>query len=77
MVRLGRRIGKNGSRHWVGAGMRDEIKIIINTIYIYIYRLTADNLTERATGIYKNVSNIQNLIFKRTLIKFKRILSGA
>jgi hypothetical protein len=42
-VRLGRRIRKNGSWHWVGAGMRDEIKIIIITIYIYIYRLTAEN----------------------------------
>jgi hypothetical protein len=63
-VRLGRRVGKNGSWHWVGAEMRDEIKIIIITIYIYIYRLTAENLTERAKGIYKKVSNVQNLIFK-------------
>jgi hypothetical protein len=50
VVRLGRRIRKNGLRHWVGAGMRDEMK---NNIYIYIYRLTAGNLTERAKGIYK------------------------
>jgi hypothetical protein len=26
VMRLGRRIGINGSRQWVGAGMRDEIK---------------------------------------------------
>jgi hypothetical protein len=32
VVRLGRRIGKNGLWHWVGAEMRDEIKII--NIYI-------------------------------------------
>jgi hypothetical protein len=51
MVRLGRRIGKNGSRHWVGAGMRDEIKII--NIYIYIYRLTARNLTKRVREYIK------------------------
>jgi hypothetical protein len=25
-VRLGRRIGKNGSRHWVGAGRGDKMK---------------------------------------------------
>jgi hypothetical protein len=49
---------KNGSRHWVGAGMREEIKIINIYIYIYIYRLTARNLTKRAKGIYKKVSNI-------------------
>jgi hypothetical protein len=60
VVRLGRRIRKNGSRHWVGAGMRDEMK---NNKYIYLYRLTAGNLTKRAKGICKNVSNIQNLIF--------------
>jgi hypothetical protein len=42
-----------------------------NYIYLYIYRLTAENLIERAKGIYKKVSNVQNLIFKRTLIKFK------
>jgi hypothetical protein len=56
VVRPGRRIGKNGSRHWVGAGMREEIKII--NIYLYIYRLTTGNLTKRAKGIYKKVSNI-------------------
>jgi hypothetical protein len=32
-VRLGRRIGKNGSSHWVGAGRRDEMK---NKTIIYI-----------------------------------------
>jgi hypothetical protein len=52
--------------HWVGAGMRDEIKIII-----YIYRLTAENLTKRVKRIYKKVSNVQNLIFKRNLFEFK------
>jgi hypothetical protein len=56
VVRLGRRIEKNGLWHWVGTGMRDAIKII--NIFIYIYRLTAENLTKRAKGIYKNVSNI-------------------
>jgi hypothetical protein len=58
VVRLGRRIEKNGSRQWVGAGMRDKIKIINIYIYIYIYRLTAGNLTKRAKEIYKNISNI-------------------
>jgi hypothetical protein len=58
VVRLGWGIGKNGSRQWVGVGMRDEIKIINKYIYIYIYRLTVGNLTKRANGIYKNVSNI-------------------
>jgi hypothetical protein len=28
------------------------------------YRLTVGNLTKRAKGIYKKVSNVQNLIFK-------------
>jgi hypothetical protein len=60
-VRLGWRIGKNGSKCWVGAGRRDEIK---NKTIIYIYRLTAEKLTKRAKGIYKKVSNLQNLIFK-------------
>jgi hypothetical protein len=55
-VRLGRHIGKNGSRHWVSAGRGDEMK--------KIKKLTTGNLTKRAKGIYKNVSNIQNLIFK-------------
>jgi hypothetical protein len=40
-------------------GMRDEMKKIL-----YIYILTAGNLTKRAKGIYKNVSNGQSLIFK-------------
>jgi hypothetical protein len=63
VVRLGWCIGKNGSRHWVSAGRRHEMKnkIIKN---IYIYRLTAGKLTKRAKGIYKKVSNVQNLIFK-------------
>jgi hypothetical protein len=34
MVQPSRRIGKNGSRHWVGAGTREEIK---NNKYIFIY----------------------------------------
>jgi hypothetical protein len=72
VVRLGRHIGKNGSRRWVDAGMRDKMK---NKI-IYIYRLTAWNLTKRAKGIYKKICNIQNLIFIRNLIEFKRILFG-
>jgi hypothetical protein len=38
---------------------------------IYIYRLSAENLTKRANGIYKKVSNVQNLIFKQNLIEFK------
>jgi hypothetical protein len=50
--RLGRRIGKNGLRRWIGAGRRDEMK---NKI-IYIYTLTAGNLIKRAKGIYKKVS---------------------
>jgi hypothetical protein len=65
-VRLGRCIGKNGSRHWVGAGRGDEMKNKIKK-----YRLTAVNLTKRDKGIYKNVSNVQNVIFKQNLIKFK------
>jgi hypothetical protein len=62
-VRLGRRIEKNESRHWVGAGRRDEMKN--KTIkYIYIYRLAAEELIKRAKRICKNVSNVHNLIFK-------------
>jgi hypothetical protein len=61
-VRLDRHIRKNGSWHWVGAGMRDEMNNN-KYIYLYIYRLTVGNLTKRAKGIYKNVFNIQNLIF--------------
>jgi hypothetical protein len=59
-VRLGRRIRKNGLRHWVSAEMRDVMKYI----YIYIYILTVGNLIKSAKGIYKKVSNVQNLIFK-------------
>jgi hypothetical protein len=73
-VRLGRRIGKNGSRHWVGAERRDVMKNKI--IKIYIYRLIARNLTKRAKVIYKKVSNVQDLIFKQNLIEFNRILFG-
>jgi hypothetical protein len=61
VVRLGRRIGKNGSRHWVSAGRRGEMK---NKTIKKIYRLTAGKLTKRAKRIYKKVSNVQNLIFK-------------
>jgi hypothetical protein len=61
-VRLVRRIGKNGSRSWVGVEEGDEIKK---------YRLTVGNLTKIAKGIYKKVSNVQNLIFKQNLIEFK------
>ncbi len=61
VVRLGRRIGKNGSRRWVSVEGGDEMK---NKIKIKIYRLTAGNLTKRAKGIYKKVSNVHNLIFK-------------
>jgi hypothetical protein len=61
---------KKGSRHWVGAGMRDEMKKINNNKK-YIYRLTAGNLTKSAKGIYKKVSNVHNLIFKQNLFKFK------
>jgi hypothetical protein len=47
VARLGRCIGKNGSRRWVGAGRRDKMKNKkINT-----YRLTVGNLTKRAKGI--------------------------
>jgi hypothetical protein len=56
-VRLGRCIGKNGSRRWVGVE-GDKMK------KIKIYRLAIGNLPKSAKGIYKNVSNIQNLIFK-------------
>jgi hypothetical protein len=72
-VRLGRRIGKNGLWHWVGARRRDEMKT--KTI-IYIYILTAEKLTKRAKRIYKKVSNVQNLIFRWNLIEFKWILFG-
>jgi hypothetical protein len=75
-VQLGWRIEKNGSRHWVGVGMRDEMKKI-NKIIKNIYRLTAGNLTKRAKGIYKKVSNVHNLIFKRNLFEFKQILFKA
>jgi hypothetical protein len=62
-VRLGRCIEKNGSRRWVGVGRRDEMKNkTIKKIYIYI--LTAGKLIKRTKGIYKKVSNVQNLIFK-------------
>jgi hypothetical protein len=61
-VRLGRRIEKNGSHRYVDAGRRDKMKNkIINK---YIYRLIAGKLIKMAKGIYKKVSNIQNLIFK-------------
>jgi hypothetical protein len=60
------RIGKNGSRHWVGAGRGDEMKNKIKK-----YRLTIGNLTKRGKRIYKNVSHVQNLIFKQNLIEFK------
>jgi hypothetical protein len=56
VVRLGRRIGKNGSRGWVVAGRRDEMK--------KKYKLSAGNLTKRGKRIYKKVSNAQNLLFK-------------
>jgi hypothetical protein len=64
VVQLGRCIGKNGSQHGVGAGRGDEMKNKKN-------RLTAGNLTKRDKGIYKKVSNAQNLIFKRNSIEFK------
>jgi hypothetical protein len=38
---------------------------------INVYRLTAGNFNPKAKGIYKKVFNIQNLIFKQTLIEFK------
>jgi hypothetical protein len=60
VVRLGWRIVRNGSRYWVSAGRRDELK---NKI-ISIYRLPVGKLIKRAKGIYKKVSNVQNLIFK-------------
>jgi hypothetical protein len=47
VVRLGRRIGKNGSRRWVDAGRRDEMKNNIKK-----YRLIAENLTKRAKRGY-------------------------
>jgi hypothetical protein len=42
-------------------GRRDEMK---NKIIKNIYRLIAEKLTKMAKGIYKKVSNVQNLIFK-------------
>jgi hypothetical protein len=39
-------------------------------IKMYIYILTAGKLTKRAKGIYKKVSNAQNLRFKK---KFDQI----
>jgi hypothetical protein len=60
------RIGKNRSRHWVGVGRGDEMKNKIKK-----YRLTIGNLTKRGKRIYKNVSHVQNLIFKQNLIEFK------
>jgi hypothetical protein len=54
-----------GPAHWKKCfaalgrcGRRDEIK------NKKICRLTAVNLTKRVKGIYKNVSNVKNLIFK-------------
>jgi hypothetical protein len=38
-------------KKWVGTGRGNEIKK-------YIYRLTAGNLTKRAKGICKKVSNV-------------------
>jgi hypothetical protein len=35
------------------------------------FRLAVGNLTKRAKGIYKKVSNVQNLIFKQNFIEFK------
>jgi hypothetical protein len=40
-------------------GRGDEMKNKIKK-----YRLTAGNLIKRAKGIYKKVSNVQNLMFK-------------
>jgi hypothetical protein len=51
VVRLGQRIGKNGSWHRVGAGRRDEMKKCI-------YILTVGNLSKGAKGIYTEVSNV-------------------
>jgi hypothetical protein len=51
IVRLGQRIGKNGSWHRVGAGRRDEMKKCI-------YILTVGNLSKGAKGIYTEVSNV-------------------
>jgi hypothetical protein len=45
---------------WCGNERQDEN----NNKKIYIYRLTAENLTKRTKRIYKKVSNVQNLIFK-------------
>jgi hypothetical protein len=50
VVRLGRRIGKNGLQHWVGAGTRDEMK---KNKIIYIYKLTIGNLTKRVREYIK------------------------
>jgi hypothetical protein len=41
-------------------GRRDEMK----NKTIKKYKLTAGKLTKRAKGIYRKVSNVQNLIFK-------------
>jgi hypothetical protein len=71
LKRQGQGSGPTGPAHWekwvetlgrCGNERRDKIIIII--INIYIYRLTAGNLTKRAKRIYKKVSNVQNLIFK-------------
>jgi hypothetical protein len=69
--------GTTGPTHWekwiaalgrCGNERRDEKNKIIKK---YIYRLTVGNLTRRAKGIYKNISNVQNLIFKQNLFEFK------
>jgi hypothetical protein len=52
-VRLGRHIGKNGSRHWVGAGKGDEMKNKMKKC-----RLIVGNLAKRVKGKYKKVSNV-------------------
>jgi hypothetical protein len=43
MLRLGQRIGKNGSWHWASVESGDEMKNKIKK-----YRLIAGNLTKRA-----------------------------
>jgi hypothetical protein len=52
-------LGKIG--HGTGSVREEEMR---GKIKSNKYRLIVENLTKRAKGIYKKVSNVQNLLFK-------------